>query len=98
MGLINEMIKTRRGDRLSRDRITAVQRTRLEALVRIAKEKSPFYRKLYAGIGDGFSLTDLPVVSKPEMMAHFDEFYLTYPSVTEGTPMYIAPEDRVLIW
>ena len=31
-------------------------------------------------------------------VAHFDEFYRTYPSVTEGTPMYIAPEDRILVW
>ena len=31
-------------------------------------------------------------------LAHFDEFYLTYPSVTKGTPMYIAPEDRILAW
>ena len=31
-------------------------------------------------------------------VAHFDEFYQTYPSVKEGTPMYIAPEDRILIW
>ena len=31
-------------------------------------------------------------------LAHFDEFYQTYPSVTEGTPMYIAPEDRTLPW
>ena len=29
---------------------------------------------------------------------HFDEFYQTYPSVTEGTPMYLAPEDRILVW
>ena len=27
-----------------------------------------------------------------------DEFYETYPSVVEGTPMYLAPEDRLLIW
>ena len=25
-------------------------------------------------------------------------FYLTYPSVQEGTPMLIAPENRELIW
>ena len=31
-------------------------------------------------------------------LPHFDEFYETYPSVTEGTPMYIAPEDRILPW
>ena len=30
--------------------------------------------------------------------AQFDEFYQAYPSVKEGTPMYIAPEDRNLIW
>lgn len=31
-------------------------------------------------------------------LAHFDEFYRTYPAVTEGTPMYIAPDDRILPW
>lgn len=31
-------------------------------------------------------------------LPHFEEFYQTYPSVTEGTPMYIAPEDRILPW
>ena len=31
-------------------------------------------------------------------VAQFEEFYKTYPSVTEGTPMYIAPEDRILVW
>ncbi len=29
---------------------------------------------------------------------HFDEFYAACPSVTEGTPMYLAPGDRVLVW
>ncbi len=27
-----------------------------------------------------------------------DEFYDTYPSVTEGTPMYLPPEERPTIW
>jgi predicted metalloendopeptidase len=27
-----------------------------------------------------------------------DEFYETYPSVTEGTPMYLPPEERELVW
>ena len=31
-------------------------------------------------------------------LAHFDEFYETNPTVTEGTPVYIAPEDRVLVY
>ena len=29
---------------------------------------------------------------------HMDEFYETYPSVVEGTPMYLPPEERELIW
>ena len=31
-------------------------------------------------------------------VAQFGEFYRTYPAVTEGTPMYIAPENRILAW
>ena len=73
VGLLEKLIKTRNGDRWSREKIAAVQKKRLAALVRIAKEKSPFYRKLYADIGDDFSLEELPPVSKPELMAHFDE-------------------------
>ena len=73
MGLLDKMIRTYGGDRRPRDRIAAVQDMRLKALVRTAKEKSPFYQKLYAGIGEDFHLADLPPVSKPELMAHFDD-------------------------
>ena len=81
MGLLDKMIKTHNGDRMSRDRIAELQKKRLRALVTVAREKSPFYRKLYADIGDDFSLSDLPPVSKPELMAHFDDV-LTDRSVT----------------
>ncbi|MBQ6233422.1 MAG: hypothetical protein IJJ80_07905 [Clostridia bacterium] len=40
----------------------------------------------------------LPYIRVNFTVQHFDEFYQTYPSVTEGTPMYLAPEDRLLIW
>ena len=81
MGLLDKMIKTYGGDQWSREKIAAVQRKRLLALVKYAREKSPFYRNLYAGIGEDFSLTDLPPVSKPELMAHFDDV-LTDRSIT----------------
>lgn len=73
MGLLDKMIKTRKGDSWSREKIEAVQKKRLASLVRTAKEKSPFYRDLYAGIRDDFALNDLPPVSKPELMEHFDD-------------------------
>ena len=40
----------------------------------------------------------LPYIRINFTVQHFDEFYKTYPSVTEGTPMYLAPEDRLMIW
>ena len=40
----------------------------------------------------------LPYIRVNFTVQHLDEFYQTYPSVTEGTPMYLAPEDRLLIW
>ncbi len=40
----------------------------------------------------------LPYIRINFTVQHFDEFYQTYPSVTEGKPMYLAPEDRLLIW
>ncbi len=67
------MLKTYKKDQLSRDRLAALQQKRLKSLVKFAKENSPFYQKLYAEIGDAFSLSDLAPVSKPELMAHFDD-------------------------
>ena len=29
---------------------------------------------------------------------NMDEFYETYPSVVEGTPMYLRPEEREVLW
>ena len=81
MGLIGAMAMTRRGGRADRARTERIRRKRLEALVRHARANSPYYRALYAGVGDSFRLEELPPVSKPEMMAHFDGF-LTDRNVT----------------
>ena len=81
MGLIGAMAKTRCGDRADRAQTERIRQKRLEALVRYARENSPYYRALYAGVGDRFRLDELPPTSKPEMMAHFDDF-LTDRNVT----------------
>jgi phenylacetate-coenzyme A ligase PaaK-like adenylate-forming protein len=73
MGLMGKMLKTNNGDRWTRDKIASVQEKRLNALVKYAREKSPFYQNRYENIGSDFSLTDLPPVSKPELMEHFDD-------------------------
>ena len=73
MSLIGAMIKTKESGKASRDKLLKTQEQRLKSLVKYAKENSPFYADLYKDIGEDHGLKDLPPVSKPEMMANFDE-------------------------
>ena len=73
MSLLGAMVKTYLGGKADREKIKQIQQNRLNRLVRYAKANSPYYRKLYEGVGDDFSLADLPPVSKPDMMANFDD-------------------------
>lgn len=72
IGLIFSML---RANRAGREEIERVQQKRLRQLLRHSVAKSPFYRELYRGIDvESCRLTDLPIVTKPQMMANFDEF------------------------
>ena len=73
MSLIGKMLKTRIGDRWSREKLDTVQQKRLRKLVQYARENSPYYRERYANLGTEYTLSDLPPVTKPEMMANFDD-------------------------
>ena len=73
MSLLGAMLKTYGKDRAPRETLERLQQKRLRALVRYAREHSPFYGELYKGLGDGWTLSDLPPVTKPELMARFDE-------------------------
>lgn len=51
------------------------RRARLAALVRHAREASPYYRELYRDLPDGVDSPDrLPTTSKTELMARFDDW------------------------
>ena len=72
MSLITAMIKTRRADGYSRNKLAQVQQARLKKLVDYARKNSPFYKDRYSNISDAFRLEDLPPVTKPELMRNFD--------------------------
>jgi phenylacetate-coenzyme A ligase PaaK-like adenylate-forming protein len=59
------------------ERLAAHRTERLRALVRIAAERSPWYRKRLAGVDidglDETTLPKLPVLTKAELMEHFDD-------------------------
>ena len=72
MGLVGAMIKTRRSDGASREKLAQIQQDRLKKLVEYARKNSPFYADLYQNIKEDFRLEDLPPVTKPQLMADFD--------------------------
>lgn len=59
-------------ERWSPDRLHAHQAEALRELRRHAMARSPFYRRFHAGLEDG-PLADLPVLTKAELMANFDD-------------------------
>lgn len=67
---------------------------RLTALLEHARARSALYRELYQGIPADVSLTDLPAVTKPQLMAAFDD-WVTDPAVTlAGVREFIADPKR----
>lgn len=73
MSLLGKMAATRGGDKRPREKNLNISGKRMRELVDYAQKNSPFYKELYAGIGEDFKLTDLPPVTKPQMMASFDD-------------------------
>lgn len=54
-----------------RDRLLQHQQERLAALRKFALERSPFYGRFHTGL-EGRPLSELPVLTKAELMANFD--------------------------
>lgn len=74
MSLINTMLKTYRSNNLKQEKIKKIQNKRLKKLVKYVREKSPYFKNLYADINDNFRLEDLPITNKIEMMKNFDSW------------------------
>jgi len=60
--------------RWTQDQLAIYQRDRLNALVRHAIANSPYYRRVLGGdaVRREVSLRELPTLTKPELMEHFD--------------------------
>ena len=62
------------GDKLSPEERQKLQQQRLRELVAYAREKSPYLAKLYADLPENFTLTDLPIVYKKDLLENFDDY------------------------
>jgi len=60
-------------ERWSRERLDTYRAIQLKGLREYAYAKSPYYQRLHRGLEDR-PLQELPVVTKKDMMEHFDDF------------------------
>jgi phenylacetate-CoA ligase len=72
--------------------LAARQQARLAELVAFARQYSPYYRQLYRGLPEHMTdIRRLPPVTKPELMAHFDD-WVTDPCVTRAGAVAFAAD------
>ena len=64
-------------------------------MVQYARANSPYYKRLYAGVGEDFRLEDLPPTSKPEMMSRLDEVFTDRRITMERIGAYTENIDNV---
>ena len=85
--------RTERGGRAA---IMARQQTRLTELVRFARARSPFYRALYRDLPEDVEdLRQLPPVTKPGLMASFDD-WVTDRKVTRAEVEAFMTDERLV--
>lgn len=89
-GIYEERLRKHRAWRaLPRAELLRVQQERLAAIIRRARELSPYYRRKYEGV-DGTDLMRYPVLEKAELRAFINEIVIgrpeaLVPSFTGGT-------------
>ena len=89
------MLQTWRSNKLDQSGLRELQEKRLRELVQYARANSPYYKRLYAGVGDDFRLEDLPPTSKPEMMSRLDEVFTDRRITMERIGAYTENIDNV---
>ena len=74
IGMFQAMQICTRYKKMSEEERSAFRDKRLRQMVEWARENSLYYSKLYKNIGADFKLSDLPPVSKSDLMEHWDEW------------------------
>lgn len=80
---------------LSAQEIQDLQNQRLHELVEYARKHSPYLAEKYRHLPDDFSLSDIPISTRPEMTEHFEQ-WVCDPQVTKsGIDDYISDRNNL---
>lgn len=75
-----------------------LRRERLEAIVKHAREKSPYYGKLYRDVPEDFSLEDLPTVDKRTLMENWDDWVCDRELKLRDVEEFLEDRDNIGRW
>lgn len=76
--------------------VTAAAARRTKELLGIARAQSPFYQELWRALpGDRLSLQDVPVVTKSELMARFDDWATDRSVTREAVSRFLADRAQI---
>ena len=90
-----------------RNAIDAARASRLASLIAFTRERSSFYRDRWRGLpADALTLAELPVVTKPELMANFNGWVTDDDATRERVDAFLADRthigsrflDRYVVW
>ena len=81
IGMMKALRLCKTYEKMTTEQRTVLQQERFRSLVIYARENSPYYARLYGGLPKDYLLSELPPVSKRELMDHWDE-WVTDRSVT----------------
>ena len=73
-GIIKAMKLCRDYEKMDEAEREKLRSQRLHELVEHARKNSPYYKKLYAGVPENFSLNDLPSTDKKTLMANWNDW------------------------
>jgi len=80
---------------LSAGEIRALQNRRLRELIDYAREHSPYLREKYRNLTQDFTLADIPISTRPEMVEHFDEWVCDPQVTSSGIEDYLSNRDNL---
>lgn len=76
--------------KLSNDEKEKYRKKALNKIVSYAKSHSSFYQELYRGIKSNASIEDFPIISKQDIVSHFDELITSKEIKKESLKEYFA--------
>ena len=95
-GVLPLLLDACRARKEASDAVAQRQRDRLAQMVAFARDKSPYYRELYRGLPDTVDdPTVLPVTSKKEVMARFDDWTTDHQVTIDKVRALVDDPDRI---